>query len=63
VAAAEVLDEGVPGTDDLGRAEPFESAHRPQPSLEPSMIGSIGLLAYCSVIWHAAGASSSSARG
>ena len=39
VAAADVLDEGVPGTDDPGRAEPFESAHRPQPSLKPSVIG------------------------
>ena len=39
VAAAEVLDERVPGTDDSGRVEPFQAAHRPQPGLEPAVIG------------------------
>lgn len=38
VAAAQVLDEGVSGTDHSGRAKLFEAAHRPQPSLESSMI-------------------------
>ena len=38
VAAAEVLDEGVPRTDHSRRAQPFKTAHRPQPGLEPSVI-------------------------
>jgi hypothetical protein len=38
VSAAEVLDEGVPGGDSRGRAEAFQTAHRPQPSLQPTMI-------------------------
>jgi hypothetical protein len=39
VAAAEVLDEGVSGTDHAGRAESFEATHRPEPGRESSMIG------------------------
>jgi hypothetical protein len=39
VAAAEVLDERVPCADDPGEAEPFGTAHRPQPGLQPAMIG------------------------
>jgi len=39
VAVAEVLDEGVSDGDHRGRAEPFQPAHRAQPSLQPSMIG------------------------
>src|SRR5947209_19319462 len=38
VATSEVLDEGVSGADDSGRAKLFEAAHRPQPSLESPMI-------------------------
>ncbi|OHV41053.1 hypothetical protein BCD49_38980 [Pseudofrankia sp. EUN1h] len=38
VAAADVLDEGVPGSDDLGAAEAFEPAHRPQPGFQPAVI-------------------------
>jgi hypothetical protein len=39
VAAAHVLDKGVSGADHSSRAQLFEAAHRPQPSLESSMIG------------------------
>ena len=39
VAAADVLDECVSGTDHAGRAEPFEATHWPQSGLESSMIG------------------------
>ena len=39
VAAAEVLHEGVAGGDPRGRAEPFQPAHRPQPGLQPAVIG------------------------
>jgi hypothetical protein len=39
VAAAQILDEGVTGTDHTGRAEPLQTVHRPQPGLEPTMIG------------------------
>jgi hypothetical protein len=63
MSAAEVLDECVPGTDHVDRAEPFQAAHRPQPGLAPSMIGFDRVLAYYSVTWHAAGTSSSSTRG
>ena len=44
VAAAEVLDECVTGADHAGGAEPFESAHRPDSGLEPSMIGLKGIV-------------------
>ena len=39
VAAAKVLHERVPSGDSCGRAEAFESAHRPQPSFQPAVIG------------------------
>src|SRR5947209_3168984 len=39
VAAADVLDECVSGTDHAGRAEPFEATHRSESALEPTMIG------------------------
>ena len=39
VSSSEVLDKGVSGTDHAGRAESFQSAHRPQPRLEPPVIG------------------------
>ncbi len=39
VAATEVLDECVSGTDHADRTEPFEATHRPEPGLEASMIG------------------------
>jgi hypothetical protein len=39
VAAAEVLDEGLPEGDHGGRPEAFEPAHRPQPRLQPAVIG------------------------
>jgi len=38
VAAAQVLDEGVPGDGPQG-AVAFQSAHRPQPGLEPAVVG------------------------
>jgi hypothetical protein len=38
VAAAQVLDEGVPGADHSGRAELFEAAHRSQSGLESAMV-------------------------
>ena len=39
MAAADVLDEGVPGGDDSCAAELFEPAHRSQSGLQPSVIG------------------------
>ena len=39
VAAAEVLDEGVPGGDDPRGPVALESAHRPEPGLQPPVIG------------------------
>jgi hypothetical protein len=44
VAAADVLDERVPGANHLGRAEPFESTHRSQSGLEPTVIGFDGVI-------------------
>jgi hypothetical protein len=39
MAAADVLDERVPGADDSCAAELFEAAHRSQSGLQPSVIG------------------------
>jgi hypothetical protein len=39
VAAAEDLHKGVPAGDHRGGGEAFQPAHRPQPGLEPAMIG------------------------
>jgi hypothetical protein len=39
VAAAEVLHEGMSSGDHGGGPELFESAHRPQPDLQPSVMG------------------------
>jgi hypothetical protein len=39
VAAAEVLGEGVPGSHDDPRGPVSQAAHRPQPGLQPAMIG------------------------
>ena len=39
VAAADVLDEGVPGGDDSCAAQLFEPAHGSQSGLQPSVIG------------------------
>jgi hypothetical protein len=39
VAAAQVLYEGVPGRNGAQRGQAFESAHRPQPRLEPAVVG------------------------
>jgi hypothetical protein len=44
VAAADVLDERVPGANHLGRAEPFEPTHRSQSGLEPNVIGFDGVV-------------------
>jgi hypothetical protein len=41
VAAAEVLDEGVPGTDHSCRAGSFQAAHRPQQGLQALMSGDV----------------------
>ncbi len=38
VAPAEVLDEGVPGGHGLSGPVAFESAHRPEPGFQPSVI-------------------------
>jgi len=38
VTAAEALHEGMADGDSGGRAHLFQPAHRPQPSLQPSMI-------------------------
>jgi hypothetical protein len=40
VAASDVPGERVPGGDHLGGAEPFQPSHRPQPRLQPAVIGS-----------------------
>jgi hypothetical protein len=39
VAASQVGHERVPGGDDAGELDRFESAHRAQPGLEPAVIG------------------------
>jgi hypothetical protein len=39
VAAAQVLNERMPATDRLGAAQPFQTAHRSRPRLQPTMIG------------------------
>lgn len=44
VAASEVLDEGVPSTDHPGRMKLFGPTHRPQPGLEPPVIGVDGII-------------------
>ena len=38
VIAAEILDEGVTGGEDSYGAVPLQSAHRPEPGFEPSMV-------------------------
>lgn len=48
VAATKVLHERVSGTDNSGRAEPFQPTHRSQPGLELSMIGFDGIVGVCS---------------
>jgi hypothetical protein len=44
VAAAQVLDERMPGANHSGRVEPFEPTHRSEPGLEPTMIGFDGVV-------------------
>jgi hypothetical protein len=39
VSAAEILDKGVPGGDDPRGPVALESAHRPEPGLQPAVIG------------------------
>jgi hypothetical protein len=39
VAAAQILDERMPGGHDPRGPEAFQAAHRPQPGLQPSVIG------------------------
>jgi hypothetical protein len=39
MAAAEVLDEGVPGGDDPRGPAAFQAAHRPEPGFQPPVIG------------------------
>ena len=58
VAVVEVLDECVPGTDHSCRAESCQAAHGPQSGRQEPVIGFDGVIAYCSVTWHAAGISS-----
>ena len=38
VSAAQVLDERMPATDHLGAAEPFQTAHRTGPRLQPAVV-------------------------
>jgi len=44
VAAAEVLDERVPGGQDPRGPVAFQAAHRPQPRLQPAMVGLDGVV-------------------
>jgi hypothetical protein len=44
VATTEVLHERVPSADHPCRAQPFQSAHRPQPGLQTPMIGFDGVI-------------------
>jgi hypothetical protein len=39
MAAAEVLDEGVPGGDDPRGPAAFQAAHRPEPGFQPPVVG------------------------
>jgi hypothetical protein len=43
VTATKILHERVPGTDHPCRAQPFQTAHRPQPNLQTPMIGFDGI--------------------
>ena len=64
VAAAEVLDERVPGGSDPRGPEAFQPAHRPQPGLQPAMIGFDGVVGVRSLdVCSAEGISSSRTRG
>jgi hypothetical protein len=63
VAAADILDEGVPCADHSGGAQLFEAAHRPQSSFESSMICFDAVIAVLLGEVQAAGTSSSSTRG
>ena len=62
VAAAQVLDEGVPGGEDPRGAVPFQAAHRPQPGLQPAMI-SLDRIVGIPLVCSAEGTSSSRTRG
>jgi hypothetical protein len=42
VAAAQVLDERVAGGEDPRSPVTLQSAHRPEPGFEPSVVGSTG---------------------
>jgi hypothetical protein len=44
VAAAQILDECVPGGHDPRGPAPFQSAHRPQPRFQPAMVGFNGVV-------------------
>jgi hypothetical protein len=44
VASTNVLDEGMTGDHDPGTAVLFEPSHRPQPCLEPTVIGFDGVV-------------------
>ena len=59
VAAAQILHERMPGSDDPRGAVAFQPADRPEPGLQPAMICSIRLLAYRSTVCSAEGISSS----
>jgi hypothetical protein len=62
MAAADVLDEGVPGSDYSCAAQLFEPAHRLQSGLQPSVIDFDRVV--CVLLGaQAAGTSSSSTRG
>ena len=38
VATTDILDKGVASADHSGRAQPFETAHRPQPGFQAAVI-------------------------
>ena len=63
VTAAKVLDESVPSTDHPCRAQPFQPRIGRSRAFGRPWSASRALFAYCSVIWHAAGSSSSITRG
>ena len=49
MAAVDILDEGVSRADHSALAQPLQPAHGPQSGFQAAVIGSMGLLVYCSV--------------
>lgn len=56
MASVQVLDERMPSDHDDRGPISLQSAHRPQPGLEPAVVGLAPVVSYWPVLWNAAGA-------